>query len=84
MNVFEMTCLRSLVGMLRMDGVRNEEVPRTAGIESEFESRADQRVLKWFGHVERMKEYRMARRVLTSEENGGWVRGDRGWAGWLV
>ena len=66
-----------------MDGVRNEEVPRTAGIESEFESRADQRVLKLFGRVERMKEYRMARRVLTSEESGGRVRG-RPRLGWLV
>ena len=27
-------------------------------------SAADQRVLRWFGHVERMDEYRMARNVL--------------------
>ena len=39
----------------------------------EFASRADQRVLKWFGHVERMDEYRMARRV--AEVSGGRVRG---------
>ena len=35
-----------------------------AGIERELASRADQRVLRWFGHVERMDEYRMARRVV--------------------
>ena len=29
-------------------------------------SRADQRVLGWFGHVEIMDEYRMARMVLIS------------------
>ena len=36
-----------------------------AGIERELASRADQRVLRWFGHghMERMDEYRMARRV---------------------
>ena len=28
MNVFEMKCLRSLVGVSRMDRVRNEEVRR--------------------------------------------------------
>ena len=69
-----------------------------AGIERELASRADQRVLRWFGHVERMDDYRMARRV-----SGGRVRGrprlglphcimsvgdgyegDRGWAGWMV
>ena len=29
---------------------------RRAGIDGEFASRADQRVLRWFGHVERMDE----------------------------
>ena len=76
MNVLEMKCLRSLVGVSRMDRVRNEEVHRRAGIEMELDSRADQRVLRWFGHVERMEdENRMARRVLMAEISGGRVRG---------
>ena len=33
----------------------NEEVRRRAGIERELASRADQRVLRWFHHVERME-----------------------------
>ena len=37
--------------------VWNEEVRRRAGIERELESRADQRVLRWFGHGERMDDY---------------------------
>ena len=45
-NVLEMKCLRSLVGVLRMDRVRNEEVRRRAGIERELARRADQRVLR--------------------------------------
>ena len=73
-NVLKMKCLRSLVGVSRMDRVRNEEVLRRAGIESEFASRADQRVLRWFRHVERMDEYRMARRVLMAEVSIGRVR----------
>ena len=40
-----------------MDRVKNEEVHRTAGIERELASRAYQRVLRWFGHVERMDEF---------------------------
>ena len=59
MNVHEMKFLRSLVGVMRMDRVRNEEVRRRDGIERELMSRADQRVLRWFGHVERMDEYRI-------------------------
>ena len=75
MNVLEMKCLKSLVGVTRMDRVRNEEVCRRAGMEMELASRADQRVLRWFGQVERMDEYRMARRVLMAEVSGGLVRG---------
>ena len=55
--------------------VRNEEVRRRAGTKREFASRADQIVLRWFMHVERMDEYRMARRVLMAEVSGGRVRG---------
>ena len=39
-NVLEMKCLRSLVGVSRMDRVRNEEVRRRAGIEREVYLRA--------------------------------------------
>ena len=72
-NVLEMKCLRILVGVSRRDRVRNEEVHRKAGIEMEFVSRADQRVFRWFGHVERMDEYHMARRVLMPKVSGGRV-----------
>ena len=51
MNVLEMKCLRSLVGVSQMERVRNEEVRRRAGIERELASSADQRMLRWFSHV---------------------------------
>ena len=73
-NAPEMKCLRCLVGVSRMDRVRNEEVSRRAGKERELASGADQRVVRWFGHVERMDEYHMARRVLMAEVSGRWVR----------
>ena len=65
-----------------MDRVINEEVHRRAGTEMELASTADQRVLSWFGHVERMDDYRMARRVLMAEFSGGRVRG-RPRLGWM-
>ena len=55
MNVLEMRCLRNLVLVSRMDTVENQQVRRR-----ELVSRADQRVLRWFGHLERMDECRMA------------------------
>ena len=81
-NVLEMKCLRSMVGISQMDRVRNEEMHRRAGIERELASRADQRVLRSFGHVERMDECRMARRELMAEVSGGRVRG-RPRLGWM-
>ena len=39
---YEMKCLRCLAGVSRMDGVRNEEVRRRAGIESGSASRVGQ------------------------------------------
>ena len=74
MNVLEMKCLKILVGVSRWIEL-GEEVRMRAGIEMELESRADQRVLRWFGHVERMDQFRIARRVLMAEVSGGRVRG---------
>ena len=81
-KVLEMKCLRSFVGVSRIDRFRNEEVRRRAGIERELVSKADQRVLRLFGHVERMDEYRMARRVLMAKVSRGQVRG-RLRLGWM-
>ena len=81
-NVFEMKCLRSLVGVSRLDRVMNEEVSRRARIERELASRADQRVLRRIGYVERTDECRMARRVLMANASGRHVRG-RPRLGWM-
>ena len=46
--------LRSLMGLSRMDGVRDKEVRRRAGIEREVASRVNQRVLRLLAQVERI------------------------------
>ena len=58
-----------------MDRFRNYEVRGIAGIGRELASGADQRILRWFRHMKRMDEYRMARRVLVAEVSGRRVRG---------
>ena len=73
-NVLVMKCLRSLVGVSRMDRVKNEEVRKRSGIERELSSRADQSILTWFEHVEKIYEYRRARRVSMAKVIGGRVR----------
>ena len=65
-----------------MDRVRIEEVRRRAGMERKLMSSADRKVLRWFGHVERMDKYCMTRIVLMAEVSGGRVRG-RPRSGWM-
>ena len=65
-----------------MDRIRNEEVRSRARKESVLVSRADQRVLRWCGHVERMDECWMSIRVFMAEVSGGRVRG-RPRLGWM-
>ena len=81
-NVLEMKCLRSLVCVSRSDRVMSKEVCRRAGIERELANRAHQKVSRWFGHVERIDEYRMARRELVADVSEGRVRG-RPRLGWI-
>ena len=82
MKALQMKCLRRLFGVSRKDIVRNEEVCRRAGIERKLASRADERFLRWFWHVERMDEFRMAIWMLMAEVCGGRVPG-RPRLGWM-
>ena len=52
MNVLDIKCFRSLVGVSQIYQVGNKEVHWRAGIERELASRTDQFILRWFGHVE--------------------------------
>ena len=58
-----------------MDRVENEEVRRRAGIKRELSSRVDQRVLRSFGHLGKIDQCRIPRRVSMAEVSGGLVRG---------
>ena len=55
----QMRCLISIIGMSRVDKVRNKEVRRGAGVGRSLFERVDQRVLRWNGHMERMNEERL-------------------------
>ncbi|WP_435325978.1 hypothetical protein, partial [Klebsiella pneumoniae] len=66
----------------RMDRVRNEEVRRRTGVLQEMSARAEQRVLQWFGHVERMDEERLVKKIAESEARGVRLRG-RPRMGWM-
>ncbi len=63
LDVFEMRCLRSMVGVTRMERVRNEEVSSRAGIVRKMSETVDHKVSSWYGHVVRMAEESLTKRV---------------------
>ena len=73
LDVMEMRCLRSMCGVTRMDRLRNEVVRERVGVDEKLSERVDRKVLKWYGHVERMSGERLTKRVYRSE-----VEGERG------
>ena len=75
LDVMEMRCLRSMCGVTRWDRLRNEEIRRRSGVLLELSKRAEQRGLRWFGHVERMDEGRMVNRITRSRARGVGERG---------
>ena len=78
----EMRCLRSMCGVTRLDRVRNEEVRRRTGVVKGLAERAEQGLLRWFGHVERMDEEHLVKRIIRSDAMGERPRG-RPRMGWM-
>ena len=70
----EMNCLRNICSLRRIDRVPNVEI-RCCGKNVGVSQRIDQGVLGWFGHVERMGDERMAKRVHESNVRGVRIRG---------
>ena len=82
LNVFEMKCLRSMAGVTLRDRINNDVVRFRTGMVKRLEERVDARVLRWFGHMERMDGKRLAKKVWKAEVSGRRPRG-RPKFGWM-
>ena len=58
-----------------MDRIRNEEVREITGVRKELAVRVDGNVLRWFGHVERMDDERLLKKVVRARVSGRGVVG---------
>ena len=63
-------CLRDLLGIRRMDKVPNARERELRGVTKGVDEKIDEGVLRWFGHVERMENDRIAKRVYLGEFTG--------------
>ena len=48
---FEMNCLRSILGVSKLNRIRNEDIRRITGSEKTITEAINDKRLKWFGHV---------------------------------
>ena len=82
LNVFEMKCLRSMTGVSRLDRVRNEVVRARTGVRRELAARVDMNVLRWFGHVEKMDNEQLLKKLMNAKVDGRSAKG-RPRFGWM-
>ena len=70
----EMRFLRSMIGKTRRDRVRNEDVRKEIGVDK-MNDRIERNRLRWFGHVKRMEEGRLPKRMMEMKFEGKRARG---------
>ncbi|CAK1578219.1 unnamed protein product [Parnassius mnemosyne] len=69
LNAVEMRSLRKMCGVTMADRKRNEEIRNMAGLKDDLITKIDKGVLRWFGHVERMSEDRMVKKIYSAKVN---------------
>ena len=63
----QMDNIRGLLGIRRMDRVPNARKRELCGMKKGLNERIDEGVLRWFGHVETMESYMIAKKVHVGE-----------------
>ena len=78
MGVLEMRVLREIAGVKRIDRIRNTRIRSMCGLNVSLLGLVERRILRWFGHLVRMDEERLVKRVMMCEIEGGRGRGRPG------
>ena len=73
LEVVEMKSLRDICGLTRLDRVRNVDIRTRCELGVSIETKGGKNILRWFGHVERMSDERLLKKVYKST-----IDGDRG------
>ena len=60
-----MNNLRGLLGIRRMDKFPNARIRQLCGVTNDVDKKIDEGVFRWFGHMERMENNRIAKRVYV-------------------
>jgi hypothetical protein len=69
-NAVEMRALRSMIGVRLSDRVRNEVIREECGVKEDLVTKIKKNMLRWFGHVERMDEWRLTKEIYEADVGG--------------
>ena len=75
LRVFEMTCLRRIMGVTRRDRIRNSRIRKLLDMERDVVERIKERRLRLYGHIMRMDQKRLPVIALQGEVKGKRSRG---------
>ena len=74
-HTVEMDYLRSMIGKKRSDRVRNDFVREECGANESVKVKIKRSMLRWFGHIERMNDERLTKKVYVARIDGCRGRG---------
>src|SRR5678815_191057 len=63
----QMDNLRGVLGVKRIDKMRNERIRELCGVKKGVKERINESTLRWFGQVERMNDSRLVKRMHSGE-----------------
>ena len=72
---FEMMCLRRIMGVSRLDRIRNTTIRKTLDMEFTILDRISLKRLRYFGHIQRMPNTRLPQLALDTQVHGKRPRG---------
>jgi hypothetical protein len=61
-----MIALRNMIGVKLSDRVRNEVMREECGAKEDVGTKIQKKMLRWFGHVERMEEIRLTKGIYET------------------
>ena len=68
--VFEMMCLRKIIGVSRLDKIRNTKIRQSLGLDYTVIDRVTQKRMRFFGHIKRMSQERYPKLLLEARPEG--------------
>lgn len=72
LHTFEMNCLRKILGVTRLDRIRNVDIRERVGMKETVNNRIAIKRMRYFGHINRMHQSRLPAVLLH-----GYIQGNR-------